>query len=95
LYVIDPVYINPKKTKHADKILCPITGAHSFPSEATYIPSKIWKKIQDFQVIVSSYRNVRLRSTSVNYGRMIWTSSKLVAKENPFVRIYPGFELLG
>jgi hypothetical protein len=50
IYVaLAPVSFNPKQ-KHADKILCPKTGAHIFPSEATYIPSKIWKKIQYFKV---------------------------------------------
>ncbi len=44
--VLEQVYM--LSQKHADKILCPITGAQS---EATYIPSKIWKKIQEIKVI--------------------------------------------
>jgi hypothetical protein len=36
-------YISTLSKKHANKVLCQITGAHIFPSEATYIPSKIWK----------------------------------------------------
>ncbi len=36
-------YLSIRSKKHANKILCPNTGAHIFPSEATYIPSKIWK----------------------------------------------------
>ncbi len=43
-------YLSIRSMKHADKILCPITGAHKFPSEATYITSKLWKKIQEFKV---------------------------------------------
>ncbi len=43
-------YLSIRSKKHADKILCPITGAHKFPSEATYITSKLWKKIQEFKV---------------------------------------------
>jgi hypothetical protein len=43
-------YLSIRSKKRADKILCPKTGAHIFPSEATYIPSKLWKKIQDFKV---------------------------------------------
>ncbi len=39
-----------RSKKHADKILCPKTGAQIFPTEATYFPCKIWKKIQDFKV---------------------------------------------
>ncbi len=43
-------YLSIRSKKHADKILCPKTGGHIFPSEATYIPSKLWKKIQEFKV---------------------------------------------
>ncbi len=43
-------YLSIRSKKHADKIICPITGAHKFPSEATYITSKLWKKIQEFKV---------------------------------------------
>ncbi len=45
------------EAKHADKILCPKTGAHVFPSEVMYIPSKIWEKIPDFKVCTSSYES--------------------------------------
>jgi hypothetical protein len=43
-------YLSIRCKKHADKILCPKTGAHKFPSEATYITSKLWKMIQEFKV---------------------------------------------
>ena len=34
-------YSSIQSKKHADKILCPKTGAYIFPSEATYIPFKL------------------------------------------------------
>ena len=43
-------YLSIRSKRHADKILCPKTGAHMFPSEATYITTKMWKKIQGFNV---------------------------------------------
>jgi hypothetical protein len=48
-------YLSIRSKKHADKILCPKTGAHKFPSEATYITSKLWKKIQEFNRLLLSY----------------------------------------
>ncbi len=61
-------YLSIRSKKHADKILCPKTGAHVFPSEATYIPSKIWKKIQDFKVtrLLLSY------CEALQHVRKIW-----------------------
>jgi len=43
-------YLSIRSKRHADKILCPKTGAHTFPSEAAYITTKMWKKIQGFNV---------------------------------------------
>ncbi len=43
-------YLSIRSKRHADKILVEKTGAHTFPSEATYITTKLWKKIQDFKV---------------------------------------------
>ncbi len=64
-------YLSIRSKKHAVKIFCPKTGAHIFPSEDTYIPSKLWKwkKIQDFKVhrLLLSYCE-----TSLNV-RKIWT----------------------
>jgi hypothetical protein len=61
-------YISIRSKKQDDKILCPLTGAHIFPSEATYIPSKIWKKIQNFKVshLLLSYCEVS------QHSRKIW-----------------------
>ncbi len=36
-------YLSIRSKKHKNKILCPRTGALKFPSEATYITSKLWK----------------------------------------------------
>ncbi len=43
-------YLSIRSKKHKNKILCPRTGALKFPSEATYITSKLWKKIQEFKL---------------------------------------------
>ncbi len=82
-------YLSIRSKKHADKILCPITGAHKFPSEATYITSKLWKKIQEFKVhrLLLSYceasQHVR------KYGPKSWHSMSLVAKTNHLERLSP------
>ncbi len=61
-------YLSIRSKKHADKILCPKTGAHIFPSEATYIPSKLWKKFPDFKVhsLLLSY------CEALQHVRKIW-----------------------
>ena len=61
-------YLSIRSKKHAGKILCPKTGAHIFPSEATYIPSKLWKKIQDFKV----HRQLLVYCEAPQHVRKIW-----------------------
>ncbi len=80
--------------QHADKILCPKTGVHIFPSEATYIPSKLWGKFRISTFIVSFCRTVKHRSTSIKYGQRTWNYFTVVAKESRLVRLSPGLELL-
>ncbi len=62
-------YLSIRSKKHADKILCPKTGAHIFPSEATYITSKLWKKIQEFKV----HRLLLSYCEASQHVRKIWT----------------------
>ncbi len=61
-------YLSIRSKKHADKILCPITGAHKFPSEATYITSKLLKKIQEFKV----HRLLLSYCEALQHVRKIW-----------------------
>jgi hypothetical protein len=62
-------YLSIRSKKHVDKILCLKTGAHIFPSEATYIPSKLWKKIQEFKV----HRLPLSYCEASQHVRKIWT----------------------
>jgi hypothetical protein len=61
-------YLSIRSKKHADKILSPVTGAHKFPSEATYITSKLWKKIQEFKV----HRLLLSYCEALQHVRKIW-----------------------
>jgi hypothetical protein len=72
LPVVAPLmqYLSIRSKRHADKILCPITGAHMFPSEATYITSKLWKKIQEFKV----HRLLLSYCEASQHVRKIWAN---------------------
>ncbi len=89
-------YISIRSKKHADKIPCPITGDHIFPSEATYIPSKIWKKIQDFKV--SRHGLLLSYCEASRHVRKLWADAmeffQACGTGESFVRRSPCFELL-
>ncbi len=64
-------YLSIRSKKHADKILCRKTGPHIFPSDATYIPSKLSKKIQEFKV----HRLLLSYCEASQHVLQIWTDS--------------------
>jgi hypothetical protein len=64
-------YLSIRSKKHADKILCPMTGEHKFPSKATYITSKLWKKFQAFKV----HRLLLSYCEASQHVRKIWADA--------------------